>query len=227
MTHVNNKEPNTGRMQTESNSVVNVADIMDAIQDALNSSIVVKSCIDTGVATGGSNTTIVDTAKDFPASALINKFAEIALGAVTYTRKITANSSNTITIDALPGAAASAVIGAVEAGQVTVVSDSKGVGGNEFSIEFATSSGNDMALSSSLTGLVITVYLGTGVAGALDDAKNTATLIAASISEIPNFTATMTGSGGAMGETAEPVEFSGGVAVISVSASCIYRIKTI
>lgn len=190
-------------------------------------SLNVESCLFSGTATGGSNTTLIDSSKNFQDDILINKYVEIFMGNISYIRKITDNSGSTITIDELPGTAASAVIGDHSAGEVTVVFAFKGIGGNSYSIEFVKSEGNNQPLSAALNGLDITVNLATDVNGDLDDTANTATAIAAEIDLLENFSATMTGSGGAMGETVAPIDFSGGIAIVTVSNGLGYKIKSI
>jgi len=75
-----------------------------------------------------------------------------------------------------------------------------------------------------LADLVLTVYLGkTG--GILDDAKNTATLVAEAIDQVSEFTAVMTGSGGVMLVTVEPAQFTGGIAIVDVVAGSRYEVS--
>jgi len=106
---------------------------------------------------------------------------------------------------------ATIALGAGDNGVVTVSYDEYGVGGNSYSIEVVAGEGNDVALASELSGTKITVTLGTGVAGALDDAKNTATLIATSITALDGFTATASGTGAtAFAEAIAEDSFEGG-----------------
>ena len=180
---------------------------------------------DLSVATDGSNTTIIDSTKNFEINMFANTIAEVIINEITYYRTIASNTSNTIAITELPGTASSAKLGVPEAGEVTIVYDIKGVGGNEYEVEVVLSPNQNATLSSSLTGLMLTVYLGTDAGGLADNAKNTATAIAESISQVPDFTATMTGMGGVITVTVEPIPFTGGTAVITVGNGDIYRIN--
>jgi hypothetical protein len=154
-----------------------------------------------------------------------NTIAEVTVGETTYFRTISGNTSDTITIATLPGDKARARLGSVEAGEVTIVCANAGVGGNEYEVEVVLSSGQNMELSASLTDLMLTVYLGTNAEGLADNSKNTATAIAAKIDEIAEFTATMTGAGGVIAVTENPIPFTGGTAVVAVSAGDKYRIN--
>jgi len=185
---------------------------------------VVTVAIDIGTATGGSKTTIVDTTQNFEANMLAGDIVRVNVGGIDYYRTVASNTADTITISTLPGAPASAILGNPGVEEVTVTCVTDGIGGNEYTAEIIEAPGTDDNLSASLTGLVLTVYLGkTG--GVLDNAKNTATAVAEAIDQIPEFIATMTGSGGVMPVTVESVEFTGGVAVVTVTAGSKYEIK--
>jgi hypothetical protein len=77
---------------------------------------------------------------------------------------------------------ASVTIGSGDNGIVTVECDTYGTSGNAFSVDVIVGTGNDVNLSAVLSESKITVTLGTGATGAVDNAKNTATLIASAIS---------------------------------------------
>jgi hypothetical protein len=177
-------------------------------------------------ATGGSQITLQDTTKDFEIDVLIGLIAEIHIGSTTYFRAITDNDAHILSFGTLPGSVATAILGDHAAGEVTIQTATQGIGGNEYEVEVVLSSGQNMELSASLTGLMLTVYLGTDGAGAADGSKNTATAVAAKIDELAEFTATMTGSGGVIAETVNPVPFTGGVAIVSVSNGIPYRIRS-
>ena len=88
---------------------------------------------------------------------------------------------------------ASITIGAGDNGVITVtaindITDDK-------TIEVVVGSGNNVAMSADYTDGELVVTLGTGAAGAVADAKNTATLIAAAIDALAGFTATASGTG--------------------------------
>ena len=82
-------------------------------------------------------------------------------------------------------------IGSGDNGTITIVDRTK----TALSIKAVLGSGNDVPLSAAYANGVITVTLGTGGAGAADNAKNTATLIAAAINGISDKTWTATASG--------------------------------
>lgn len=177
---------------------------------------------DGGIATDGSKTTIIDTGKDWEANMFAGHTVKVFIGAKEYLRTVSSNTADTLTMATLPGAAASVIIGTPGTAEVTVTYVNEGVGGNSLTAEVVEAPGDNDNLSASLTGTVLTVYLGkTG--GVLDGAKNTATLVAAFIDTLPEFTAAMTGSGGVV-PVAAAVPFAGGIAVVDVTAGSEYQI---
>jgi len=177
---------------------------------------------DGGVATGGSKITIIDTTKNFETNMFSGHMAKVTISNIDYYRTVASNTANTLTINALPGAAASVIVGTPGTAEVTVTYVNEGIGGNSLTAEVVAAPGDNDNLSASLTGTVLTIYLGkTG--GVLDDAKNTATLVAAKIDELAEFTAAMTGTGGVV-PVAAAVTFTGGVAVVDVTAGSEYQI---
>lgn len=62
-----------------------------------------EAAIDKGVATGGSNTTLEDNTKDWQTNIWEDAIVEVTIGAIQYLRSAISNTSNTITINALPG----------------------------------------------------------------------------------------------------------------------------
>ena len=52
-----------------------------------------------GVASGGSDTTIVDDTKDFTSSAFANKLVKVQIGGIDYYRLISTTTGSTITIE--------------------------------------------------------------------------------------------------------------------------------
>lgn len=88
-------------------------------------------------------------------------------------------------------------------GHIDIVADAYGSDGNDFTIEVAVASGNNKAMACTLTGTDILVTLGTGEAGAVDDTKNTATLITAELNKLDGITATKDGTGAVALTTAE------------------------
>lgn len=59
--------------------------------------------IDSGTATGGSDTQLVDTAKDWEVNMHEDAILEVAIGVIEYHRTITVNANDTLTFNALPG----------------------------------------------------------------------------------------------------------------------------
>ncbi len=57
---------------------------------------------ESGIATGGSNTTLVDTTRDWETNILENDYLEITISSVIYTRRILSNTATTLTFSALP-----------------------------------------------------------------------------------------------------------------------------
>lgn len=70
---------------------------------ALSSAI--EASMDTGMATGGSPTTIVDTGKSWEANMWVDATFEVEIGAIRYLGIVISNTTTTITFAALPGGA--------------------------------------------------------------------------------------------------------------------------
>lgn len=118
---------------------------------------------------------------------------------------------------AIPGAtaagaavAASAVIGSGDNGTVTVTVAAAGRAGNTYTIQLVTAGNISANMSVALNGSQLVVTLGTDAAGALDPAKNTATLVAAAIDALAPFTAVASGTGATALDEQE-AQFAGGV----------------
>ena len=60
--------------------------------------------VDAGTATGGTQTTVIDTAKNWQTDIWKNALIEVVISGVHYIRFASGNTSNTITISALPAA---------------------------------------------------------------------------------------------------------------------------
>lgn len=60
--------------------------------------------IDSGVATGGTNTTLQDTTKSWEVNMWVGCIVEVDIGGIEYHRTITANTATVLTFNALPGA---------------------------------------------------------------------------------------------------------------------------
>jgi hypothetical protein len=179
--------------------------------------------IESGIATNGSKTTIADTSKNIGTNIFAGTIAKIIIAGVSYLRSVASNTADTITIAALPGAVASAVINNGVNGEVTIVRETDG--DVAYEVEVVVSAGNNMALSASFADGMLTVYLGTDAEGVADNAKNTGTLVAAVISDVPDFNATLTGSEGVVAVTENAIPFTGGVDAVVVGVGCEYHIK--
>lgn len=104
--------------------------------------------------------------------------------------------------------------------EITVEYNFVGTEGNNYSVEVVEGSGNNVDMSAVLTDTKITVTLGTDGVGALDNTKNTATLIASEISNIDNFTATADGTGAtAYGAAIAETNLTGGLYATPCKAS--------
>lgn len=60
--------------------------------------------VDSGVATGGTNTTLQDTTKNWEADMWVGCIVEVDIGGVEYHRTITTNTATVLTFNPLPGA---------------------------------------------------------------------------------------------------------------------------
>lgn len=150
----------------------------------------------------------------------------MTIGGIDYYRTITGTtaSTSTITFPTLPGTPASCAWTAV-AGHVittTCVAD----GGNDYTIVAALAVGNNKPLAVTLVGKVITIALATGAGGLSNDAANTATLVAAAIDALAEFTSSVTsGDGsGVVAATSAPVAFSGGVDEVKPVSGTHYEV---
>lgn len=63
-----------------------------------------EMALDSGVATAGTGNTLQDTAKDWEVDMWEDAILEVVIGGVEYHRTITANTDDTLTFNALPGA---------------------------------------------------------------------------------------------------------------------------
>lgn len=100
-------------------------------------------------------------------------------------------------LDAANASAASAtsIIGTGANGKVTVTVTATGADGNLWTIKVQKGVGNSAPLAAALVGNAITVTLATGLTGDLDNAANTATLVAAAVGALADSTAVASGTG--------------------------------
>jgi len=186
-----------------------------------------------GTATGGTETTIVDTSKDFDVAAFANKIARVTIGNIEYYRAISACGGDTITITTILDAVGSiAVVGSGEGaeGQVSIRCHGDLIGevGDDYSVQIVqgtATTGDDIAtLNTTTKTLTITVNL--------DGSSNPRTLAAGTLQtllgntvgiadkfEIPvGFTAGDLPIGG------DAVPFAGGIDGIPVPVGAPYEI---
>jgi hypothetical protein len=150
-----------------------------------------------GTATGGSSTTIADSSKHWTTNMFAKKMVKLFSSQYEITRAIISNTANTLTTAAMIAAInGTAVLFPGYAYEVTAVGAgaAAAAAGNAYSFVVVAGVGANVALSAVLAGAVVTVTLGTGAGGLLDNAKNTATLITAAIDALADFTATVTGA---------------------------------
>jgi hypothetical protein len=197
----------------------------------------VKSVIHSGIATGGSKTTVVDALVDFPTDAVKDKYIKVLLGGKALFRKITTNTGGTFTFLTLGDAAgASAVVKAATAvtDKLTIaLANTTGYAGNEPLVNLTTAEDDTLAVSKDDDTKTITIALADTTAS-----KNAAALIQAairalgSVANVSVAAATCTAGGNwdtaavATGETA-PVQFSGGAPEIATPAGANYEIFAI
>ena len=180
-----------------------------------------------GVAATGAVNSLTDITKEFEVDILSGKLIKFSIGALEYIRTILANTPTQITFTTLfEGAYSVAVVGDIAQGQVTITPSTK-ENLDHYTVEFVSGEGNNVPLSAAFLGTMLTVTLATDGTGALDPAANTGMAVAAVIDAMPLFSATMTGAGGAMGETLEPIPFEGGQDPITVPPLTPYEILSI
>jgi hypothetical protein len=112
------------------------------------------------------------------------------------------------------GDAATCAIGTGTNGVVTITSDTAGTNGNLYDVSVIAGAGASKAMSAYISGANtrprIVVSLGTNAGGTADNAKNTATLIAAAIDALTGFSATASGTGADPVATQAAEAFTGG-----------------
>jgi len=95
--------PRTGDIINSNEEIKNEADLLTDIYMALQNSLEFNA--DTGTATGGSNTTLVDTAKSWETDIWANATISIEISGISYIAKVISNTSDTITFSSLAGGA--------------------------------------------------------------------------------------------------------------------------
>lgn len=178
-----------------------------------------------GTATAGTEGTITDATKDFEPDMLAGLPVAITTGGIDYLRTIIGNTADTLTFIPLGslGTAATAKIGDAGAGEVTITVAVPGSAGNNYSVEALQPTEPDIPLSAVLVGDLLTVTLATNASG---EPSSVGMDVAAAIDALAEFTALMTGPGGMVAPTAEPVPFTGGEDGLSVQVGDSYQIKS-
>lgn len=201
---------------------INVAAVAPDIVADLQRSVIVS-----GVSTGGTPISLIDNTKDFEVDSLLGKILKFNFNSIEYYREIFGNTLDEIFFTPLElGSFSTAVVGDISAGQITIVATTVG-DFNHYTVEFVAGVGSSVPLSAAFVGGtgVLTVTLATDINGDLITMDgNFATDIAFAIDALPEFTATMTGAGGVMGETVTPIAFTGGVDPIILSSETHYQI---
>jgi len=64
--------------------------------------VMAETALDSGVATGGTNTTLEDTTKDWEVDMWVDAIIEVVIGGIEYHRTVTGNTNDTKTFNALP-----------------------------------------------------------------------------------------------------------------------------
>jgi hypothetical protein len=152
------------------------------LDDNEDDDAIVLTAIDGG--TAGNGITVAVTVPDAPNAILSHTQTNRAFVILTAT-----DSGDSATVD----------IGEGANGTVTVTRDAAGIEGNTWDIQVIAPTAEDADLAASITFANarprIIVSLGTDSEGDPDDAKNTATLIAAAIDDLAGFSAAASGTG--------------------------------
>ena len=169
-----------------------------------------------GVATGGTVTTLVDATKNLPADLVKDQYIAIIIDGVEYVRKISANNANTFTFDVLvPKAAATAVVEKSGGGKVTITATPEGSYANAYEVAVVQGEGASAETAAAFEGGILNITLGTNA---------TAAEVAAEVDVLEGFSAVATVAG-VLEALAEPVAFSGGVDEVKPAAGDAYAIK--
>lgn len=122
---------------------------------------------------------------------------------------------------------ASGTIGSGTNGTVTVTADTAGVGGNLYKLQVALGVGVGVAMSAAFApSPTILVTLGTDGAGALDPAKNTATLVAAAITALAGVSAVASGTGASpLTAASAATALTGGFGTLTTVAAADYELN--
>jgi hypothetical protein len=186
--------------------------------------------INGGVATGGSNSSVADSTKNFEVNMFAGAIASVTIDNVNYLRTIISNTADTLTLAPLPGNAATATFSGDNdppdsGGTVKVTCTTPSAASNSYTIEVVEAVYVAEAIATSATFLndVLTVTLGVDASG--NPQQRDATSVAGVIDELEEFSAVVTEAGD-IDPLVEPVAFSGGTDPTVVSAGDSYEIKT-
>lgn len=105
---------------------------------------------------------------------------------------------------------ATATLGSGTNGVVTISVIAPGTEGNDLNVKVVAGVGNNIALSAVFADPLLTITLGTNSSGALDSAKNKASLVQAAVDALSEFSAVYSGSGTSTIPVTAEKSFSGG-----------------
>lgn len=182
-----------------------------------------------GLATGGTNGTLVDSTKDFGVGSLNGQFIKIVKEGMEYIRAITDTAGSTISFSDLQSSTNATVTlgtGQEPEGQIEITVIAAGADGNKYSIELVqgdTDTGTDFI---SMEGNVITITCDTNgsseprelMAGNIETLINDTEVINGIFSADEMFTA------GEIPMTLEAVQFAGGDDGVYVEADDAYTV---
>jgi hypothetical protein len=208
------------------NNKLNTKSALDAVLEGGSLKAQVEVSEDVGTTTAGTKTGLTDTAKDWPVNIWANALLEMTIGNKHYFRIVTSNTATALVFPTLPGASASSSIGAGGDGTITIGVVAEGTTGNAYTVQAVNGVGNNVELSAVLASSILTITLGTDAGGVPDNAKNTATLVAAAIDALAEFTATASGTGATvLAAMGAPATFSGGVDTVAPTGAAEYKLK--
>lgn len=138
----------------------------------------------------GDNNDLVYTAvekgisgNDISIAYVVPTVAESPLSVSVTGKAITVSLASTAAVPSVKASATTSLTG--DNNDLVFTAKTAGVAGNSISVEYELAGTSDAALDCTVSGTAITVVLGTDGTGALDAAKNTATLIKAKIEATP------------------------------------------
>jgi hypothetical protein len=178
-----------------------------------------------GVATGGTETTLVDSAKDFGIDMFQNKILKIYMGDYYAYRLISGCIADTLTFATLGDAtSAHAIVGDESGGQVTIRCIENGA--VPYSVEVIAGTGESSEESISFANNILTITTSTDAMGVPMDimAGNIHSMVTNTVGINEIFTADIDFVAGSVSLTIEPIAFSGGSIAVVVEEGFAYWI---